>query len=447
MATQRPCVIVPTFWTKAKVRDPEKVATIYDHPTPVDRWGTLPACLQSLSQLPGVDHVVVIVAATDPSVQGEAEDKVRHIIDDEPQLDAVMFGAAELGSLHRRLEQLEFADLIPGVSLDGYGAVRNLGLIWSQVLGHDWCVFIDDDQIVLDRDFLDCAADGLGAELPDGSKVLAKSGYYVDREGKYQVKDAAHWSDMFWRRADAFNRALSIVDAPPRMRVSTVAFGGCLAVHRELAEEISFDPWVFRGEDLDYVINVRLHGHQVFLDGDWRILHQPPDVPSESLKFRQSGFSFIYGHRKLEFARSQVDLHRITASSLMPYPGEFLTGSITWRAAVTAFLRGLAGAGGERGAYFRVGRELLSEANRYARENCDRYFEFQRRWPELMERIREDVALKSLYTGERQIDRSAITGRFPVIRPDDVPAESGSDAPAEGAPPAEPPAGDAEPRG
>jgi hypothetical protein len=195
------------------------------------------------------------------------------------------------------LEQLEFADLIPGVSLDGYGAVRNLGLLWAQVLGHDWCVFVDDDQVVLDRDFLQCASDGLGAELPDGSKVLAKSGYYVDREGRYQVKDAAHWSDTFWRRADAFNRALSIVDAPPRMRVSTVAFGGCLALHRELTEKVSFDPWVFRGEDIDYVINARLHGYHVYLDGDWRILHQPPDVPSESLKFRQSGFSFIYGHR------------------------------------------------------------------------------------------------------------------------------------------------------
>ena len=101
----------------------------------------------------------------------------------------------------------------------------------------------------------------------------------------------------------------------------------------------------------------------------------------------------------------------------------------------------------EKGAYFRVGRELLSEANRYARENCQRYFEFQRRWPISWSGLWDDVALKSLFTGERQIDRSAITGRFPVIRPDDVPAESGSDAPAEGAPPAEPPAGDAEPRG
>ena len=429
MSTKRPCLIVPTFWTRANVRDPERVTTIYDHPTPLDRYGTLPACLQSLSRQEGVDHVVVIVAATDPSIEGEAEDRVRMIIDDEPQLDAVVFGQAELGSLHRRLEQLGFEDMVPGISLQGYGAVRNIGLIWAQVLGHEWCVFVDDDQIVLDPDFLACAGDGLGTTLADGSKVLAKTGYYIDRKGRYQVKDEAHWSDSFWRRADAFNKALSIVDAPPRMRPSTVAFGGCFALNCELAEQVSFDPWVFRGEDLDYLINARLHGHHVFLDGSWRILHNPPDVPSEALKFRQSGFSFIYGHRKLEFARSQVDLQRLSASSLMPYPGEFLTGSITWRAAVTAFLRGVAGRGGERGNYFKVARELVADANNYARENCDRYFEFQRRWPELMRRLHEDVALKSLYTGERRVDRSAITGRFPVIR-QSAPGPEGDAGPA-----------------
>jgi hypothetical protein len=416
MPTQRPCVIVPTFWTGANVRDPEQVDAVYDHPTPLDKDGTLPACLESLSKLRGVDHVVVIVATTDPSIEGEAEDRVRAMIADEPEVDAVVFGQAELGSLHRRMDQLGFGDLVSGVSLKGYGAVRNLGLIWAQVLGHEWCVFVDDDQVVIDDDFLQCAADGLGAELPDGSRLLAKSGYYVDRGGSYKVRDQAHWSDMFWRRADAFNKALSIVDAPPRMRISTVAFGGCLALHRELSSAVSFDPWVFRGEDLDYVINARLHGHQVYLDGDWRILHQPPSVPSEALKFRQSAYSFIYGHRKLEFARSQVDLHRITPSSLMPYPGDFLTGAITQKAATTAYLRGLAGAAGERSEYFRAGRDILANANDYARENCDNYFAFQRRWPEMMDRLYEDVALKSLYTGERSMDRSAITGRFPVIR-------------------------------
>ena len=35
-----------------------------------------------------------------------------------------------------------------------------------------------------------------------------------------------------------------------------------------------------------------------------------------------------------------------------------------------------------------------------------------------MDRVWEDVALKSLFTGERRVDRGAITGRFPVIQAD-----------------------------
>jgi hypothetical protein len=411
-------VIIPTFWTRAKVRDQRRVSAIYDHPTPIDQLGTLPAALQSLAGVEGLDHVVVVVAATDPSLEMQAEDKVREIIASVPQVDAVVFGQAELGSLHRRLEQLEFGDLVPGVNLNGYGAVRNLGLLWAAVLDHDWCVFVDDDQVVLDTDFLKVAWDGLGATLPDGSRILAKSGYYVDGHGRYQMQEDPHWSDAFWRVSDDFNKALSIVDAPPRLRRSTVAFGGCLALHRDIYDRVSFDPWVLRGEDVDYVINARLHGEQVYLDGEWKVRHNPPMEPSEALKFRQDGFRFIYEHRKLEFARSQVDLHRITPQQLDPYPGELIGNSVTWRAAGTAFARAVAGRNGERSEYFRVGRELLSEANEYARANCDNYFAFQRRWPELLEKIRDDIALKSLYTGERSMDRSALTGRIPVVRPD-----------------------------
>ena len=130
-----------------------------------------------------------------------------------------------------------------------------------------------------------------------------------------------HWADMFWRQSDAFNEALAIVDAPPRLRRSTVAFGGCLALHRDMYTNVSFDPWVVRGEDMDYVINARMHGADVFLDGEWRIVHQPPAPPSEAIALRQDVYRFIYEHRKLEFAKSQVDLRQVTAESMRPYPG------------------------------------------------------------------------------------------------------------------------------
>jgi glycosyltransferase involved in cell wall biosynthesis len=394
----------------------ERLLDVYDHPTPVDQDGPLPDLLHSLEEVRFGGKVAVLVSTTEQASEHEAEDHVRDILDEFPGLDTLVFGPAELGSLHRRLEQLEFADTIPGITLTGYGAVRNVGLVVAAVLGCPAVVFLDDDEVITDPEFFRIGTEGLGQRFPDGEPILAKSGYYVDKSGRYQMHSDPHWADMFWRQDDAYNEALAIVDAPPRLRRSSVAFGGCLALHRDMYSNVSFDPWVVRGEDMDYVINARMHGADVFLDGEWKVLHQPPHPPSEAIALRQDVYRFIYEHRKLEFAKSQVDLRQVTAESMRPYPGEFIGGSVVWRATVTALLHTLGGK--EAGSYMKVARAALKNASDYARKHCDDYFAFQRRWPLLMERIWEDVALKPLFTGERRVDRSAITGRFPPVRAD-----------------------------
>jgi glycosyltransferase involved in cell wall biosynthesis len=407
------CVLIPTFWTRRGGRSNDRLINVYDHPTPIDGESPLADCLRSLERVQDVGKIVVLVATTDSSIEHEAEDRVRDIVDGFPGLDAMVFGPAELGSLHRRLEQLEFSDMVSGVSLTGYGAVRNTGLIVAATLGAENCVFIDDDEVITDPDFLRIGIEGLGMKTPDGKVLFAKTGFYVDSMGGHHLKDAAHWSDAFWRETDDYNKAIGMVDAPPRVKQSTLAFGGCLALHRDMYCNVSFDPWVLRGEDIDYVINARMHGGDVFLDGEWHVVHRPPAGPSAALNFRQDVYRFIYEHRKLEFARSQIDLRRVSAASLRPYPGEFVGAAVMWRALGTALLRALAGR--ETSAHLAVARAVFGDASRYARRNCDNYFAFQRRWPLLMERLWEDVALGSLFSGERQIDRTAITGRFPVI--------------------------------
>lgn len=411
-----PCVIIPTFWTRRRTRGGERGAVVYDHPTPVDQDGTLPELLRSLEEVRGLGRVVVLVAATDTSVEHEAEDRVRGILADFPGIDALVVGVAEMGSLHRRMEQLEFADLISGVSLTGYGAVRNVGLMAAAVLGSRTVVFVDDDQIVTDPGFLEMALEGIGERTAAGKVIMAKSGYYVDEAGNYRAGDGGPWSDSFWRQNEFYNQALAVLTSPPRIRPSSLAFGGCLAIHRDMYCNVSFDPWVARGEDIDYVINARMHGGDVFLDDEWSIIHKPPAVAGTARQFRQDVFRFIYEHRKLEFSKSQVDLRQVTPESLMPYPGQFVSASIGWRARVTALLRALTSK--ERKIYFDIARNAVPQAASYARANCERYFAFQRRWPMLMDALWEDIALKSLFTGERRVDRSAITGRFPVIRTD-----------------------------
>lgn len=408
-----PLVVIPTFWTRRRGRTPDDLSTYYDHPTPVEEDGTLPECLQSLRGVRGLGRVVVIVAVTDPSIEHRAEDRVRSIVDDFPDIDAVVVGAPELGSLHRRLEQLEFADMIEGVNLRGYGAVRNVGLMAAAILGYESVVFIDDDEVVTSSDFLEKALYGVGARFEDGTPLLAKSGYYTDDKGAWQHYEPVHWSGMFWRQRDSFNAALSVVTKPPRLQRSTLAFGGCLTLHKDMYTNVSFDPWVLRGEDGDYVINARMHGGDVFIDDEWNIVHRPPDPVSPALRFRQDVYRFVYEHRKIEFGKSQVDLRQVTPRSMAPFPGSFIDSSVGWRAFVTGLLRAISRP--EKGRYLQAAFRAVGEAGVFARENCRNYFEFQRRWPLMMERIWDDVALRDLFTGERRVDRSAITGRFPVV--------------------------------
>ena len=412
----QPTVIIPTFWTRRRTRGPERARFHYDHPTPIDEDGTLPDCLRSLEAVEGLGRVVLIVAVTEESIAHQAEDRVGEILEEFPGIDSLICGPAEMGSLHRRMEQLEFADMISGVSLAGYGGVRNVGLMLGSILGSQTVVFLDDDQVITDPAFLGQATAGLAQRDDQGRAVLAKSGYYADEQGSFLAKGPTPWTDTFWRQTEFYNKGMTTALKPPRIKPSNLAFGGCLALHRDMYCNVSFDPWAVRGEDIDYVINARMHGGDVFLDSEWAVLHQPPSTASEAALFRQDVLRFVYTHRKLEFSKSQVDLRQVTPGSLMPYPGHLVDSSINWRSRVTALLRALGTK--ERGAYLTIARTTVPQAAHYARENCEKYFAFQRRWPLLMDRIWEDIALKSLFTGERRVDRGALTGRFPVIKAD-----------------------------
>ena len=305
--------------------------------------------------------------------------------------------------------------MIEGVTSPATAPVRNVGLIAAAVLGHDAAIFLDDDEVVLDEDFLETALYGLGAQLQDGTPLLAKSGYYVDEQGRWQRHENPHWTDIFWRQKDAFNKALDVVAqaAEDPARAHRVRWTVRGASRHVLA--VTFDPWVTRGEDIDYVINVRMHGGDVFIDDEWKAMHLPPEPVSEALRFRQDVYRFVYEHRKIEFAKSQVDLRPVTPKSMAPYPGDFIDSSVGWRAFVTALLRAVAGP--ERKPVLQLG------APRDARCRCL----CTRELPELLRvpaplahddgAALDDVALRTLFTGERRVDRTAITGRFPVVPP------------------------------
>lgn len=415
----KPAIIIPTLWSKdLKYRNKSKLDVInFSHPTEVDT--AEPVIIRALESLraQGITELIIIVlGVTDPAILGSAEKRVREIAESFAELNIFVLGEVERGSLTRRMDQMQLSGLAPALAINSYGAIRNLGLLAAAVFGEEAVIFMDDDEYITDPDYLEKAVFGLGLRVHDGTSLLAKTGFTLNAQGSWKSDEKADsFADAFWKRADARNRGIAEMTRPPRLQPAKMAFGGCLAVHRDMYTKIAFDPWIVRGEDLDYLINVKLHGGTIYFDDQWTIVHESPEASfaSPAERFRQEMHSSIYLHRKLEFAKSQVDLSRVTPESLMPYPGEFIESSVVFKASITALLRAIKGP--ESSHYFNTFSGGVKAANEYARRNCANYFAFQRAWSVLTEKCWEDVALKSLFTGERVLDRTALTGEFSAV--------------------------------
>lgn len=170
--------------------------------------------------------------------------------------------------------------------------------------------------------------------------------------------------------------------------------GGCLALHREAFRRVSFDPWIARGEDLDYMLDLRMYGSDIWFDNTWYMHHLPPETKREGLRFRQDIFRWLYEYRKVEYGRTQIDLLQIKPQSLLPYPGPFLEPGITRRIKRTAWLRSFGRPDGA--GYRRAARAATGEASRYAEAHCSKYFGFQSMWPAVMKRMANDAILQSV---------------------------------------------------
>lgn len=408
-----PVVVIPTFVSTRSQREGGSIITTYDHPTPLSQEGDLPRCLESLTKVEGIGQIIVLVAA-EPSIAHKAAQKTQAIAARFPELHIAVIGAAEAGLVQQRMEQLGLGKLTREVGLSGYGAVRNLGLVVACALGFDAVVFLDDDEVVTDADFLRRAMYGLGKLTRKGIPILAKTGFYYNSEGSYLSKSQNKWYNRFWQQGKAFNKWITKAMRGPRLSRSNHVCGGCLAIHKEAFKRLSFDPWVARGEDLDYMLNLRMYGSDIWFDNQWSLRHLPPASTSEGMRFRQDIYRWLYEYRKMEYSRTQIDLMQVKPQSLEPYPGPFLEPGITKRIRITAILRSLARK--DKKAYRQAAKAARTEAVMYAQRNCSKYFEFQFVWPELMARMDGDQILHTaiVQSVARRQAAASMAAAFPV---------------------------------
>ena len=317
-------IFIPTYWTRTKEEGVKWTDVPHDHPTPIDETGTLKRAVLSLDKLEDRDFTLVVMAtASFEYLEKFAEMKAKKILKEfcPPDIPTYLFSHRHLELLKNHFKDNGGFEFLRLINIHGYSNLRNLSQIVTQLLDADLMVSIDDDEFITDPEFLKKAKENIGRKV-NGVRVEGVTGYYVNPSGDYHIPSRdGKWRD-YWNKDDAMNRAFDMfISRPPRLKLASFALGGCMVNSRKLIETNPFDPLIPRGEDVDYLINARIFGLNIFMDNQLKIGHDPPPKAQKLwMTFMWDAIRYFYEREKLRSQKMEV----LKAEDLDPYPGEFL---------------------------------------------------------------------------------------------------------------------------
>lgn len=228
------------------------------------------------------------------------------------------------------------------MNLHKYSQGRNAFLLIPYILRFEVFVLLDDDEIVLDRNFLSKVTEYLGGYF-DHKKIIAKAGVCLQSNGTPFFKDKHVWWKFFFKSREAMNEAFKINEFGETNVDASFVFGGNMVVSREgVSRGICFDPYITRVEDADFLINLKFKGYAFALDTALQIVHLPPKSSNPNwIKLRQGAFRFLYMKSKLNRSNILCVENNILLSNLKPHPGRFLDYIIKSRMLATSLLLSL----------------------------------------------------------------------------------------------------------
>lgn len=401
----RTTLVIPTYWTVAphQFSSKQRPAAIYDHPTFINKSGTLPRLLRSLEKLriKGVDvpNIVVLVAVTHKELEKEAEEKIESILREHShRLNIISFSSSDLKILVSHLKKKTFSKFAVLLNLIGYSNVRNVGLVISQILESEAIIFLDDDEVVTDENFFKKCTEFVGKKY-EGKTIGGVTGYYIGSSGSYWLMDdPREWWRTGWRKRRKMNEAFKIIEGGARLKDTPFVFGGNMVLHKELFEKVSFDPYIPRGEDMDMLVNAKMFDFAFLLDNQLWVLHSPEYVGNRWSEMRQDLYRFEYMRRKLQCLKHRKGVTSLQIRSLEPYPGYFLRRDLMFKFAVSSFLSAIHSAlessTTESVEYLKNIKLSLSDVHRYVKKQYKDYFDFQERWAKTMPLIRGNKLIK-----------------------------------------------------
>lgn len=321
-------VVIPTYWAREKAVGWKNGDVVYDHPTPIDESGTLSRTLESMKILSNRDfNLILLVCTTTEAIEVEAEKKVKQIVKEvDLDIETYIFTNQDLRKIKDICQEQGLTkEIIDPLSMDGYANVRNVCLYTAHILSADVVILIDDDEVFENPDYIEMATEFMGKRVY-GESIFGVAGYYLNKNGEYYDDiDIEPWMtywDRFGSKAKAFDK---IIGCEPRLKHTPFAFGGAMIIHKNLYRVVPFDPYITRGEDIDYVINSRMFGFNFYLDNRLGIKHLPPPKNHPIWqRIREDIYRFLYERAKIKSQYEVSNMHRIAAEDFDPYPGEFL---------------------------------------------------------------------------------------------------------------------------
>jgi hypothetical protein len=320
---------IPSYWARQSEVGWKEGDAIYDHPTALDREGTLARAIKSLAILRDKDFQLVIIAVpTSEDIAIQVEGKIADIIGSASsgmKGRITLFGPSQLRQVQEllvRYGKKQYTDLL---QLRGYSNVRNLCMFIPYVLGSDVAVLIDDDEVFEDPDFMSKAKEFAGSEIR-GRTASAVAGFYLQPDGDYHLKKEIRPWMKYWDQYERMNDAFDeIIGTQPRLKQTPFVFGGNMVIHRDLFSKVPFDPKVPRGEDIDFLINAKMFGFLFFLDNQLSIRHLPPPKTHPVwMRLREDIYRFVYERAKIESQKEKRGMTKVHPEEFDPYPGCFL---------------------------------------------------------------------------------------------------------------------------
>jgi len=327
-------MVVPTYWVRpessAQTEPQSDTEIVFDHPTPLNTDGTLPRLLDSLDVLDQTPDLIVIIPVHNRrEIAVEVEAKVNQLVTPYRSRRSIqLFGHAALSKVKQNLRSAGVsARSLEILNLHNYAGVRNICALAGILNSAQFTTFIDDDELFIDPAFFNKLSNTIGTcQASDsssgvgGHKRTALAGYYLQPDTyRLDESNVPAWRAEHWNTAAAMNRAFDLTIArDPLIKPTPFVFGGNMTLARDVLIRTPFDPRITRGEDIDFLLNLRIHGTVFYLHRDLPIKHLPPSSPQQEWKkFREDALRFLYERKK-------ISDHNLPLHELQPYPGTFL---------------------------------------------------------------------------------------------------------------------------